>query len=141
MKMPSEFSADVQTIVGPLLAQLGFALDEIDDGPDEGGRQQHIVYYRSSDCKIQIYDSWREGEVNCMIAPRNAPNAFGLRTEKWHVLTRFAELPDVSLTDVVDLVKAELDAYPNQLEWVKARIAKYYDEAHAGILAMYDEGR
>ena len=137
--MPSEFSADVQSIVGPLLADLGFTLDEIDDGPDEGGRQQHVVYYRSSDCKIQIYDSRREGEVNCMIAPQNASNAFGLRAKKWHVLTRFAELPNLSLTEAAHLARAELDAYPNRLEWVRARIAKFYDAAHAGILAMYAE--
>lgn len=53
MNSPTRFSEDVQAIVGPLLAQLGFTLDEIDDSPDEGGRPQHVVYYRSNDCKIR----------------------------------------------------------------------------------------
>jgi hypothetical protein len=81
----SEFSAEVQTIVGPLLERLGFALAEIDDNPDEGGRRQHVVYYRSNDCKIQIYESSREGAVNCMIAPADVLNEFGLRAKKWQL--------------------------------------------------------
>ncbi|WP_445169617.1 hypothetical protein ACTXG7_10030 [Mycolicibacterium sp. Dal123E01] len=138
--MPSEFSADVQTIVGPLLAQLGFTLDEIDDSPHEGGRQQHVVYYRSSDCKIQIYDSWREGEVNCMIAPVDVPNEFGLRAKKWQDLTRFTDGPNLPFKDLIKLARAEYNSYANPAEWVRDRIAKYYDDAHAGILAMYDAG-
>ena len=50
----SEFATEVQTIVGPVLEKLGFVLDEIDDSPDEGGRRQHIVYFRSEDCKVQV---------------------------------------------------------------------------------------
>lgn len=138
--MASEFAEAVEAIVGPLLADLGFALDEIDDSPDEGGRPQHVVYYRSHDCKIQVYDSRREGEVNCMIAPVSAPNGFGLRTKKWHGFTRFTELPDLSLEQLADLAQAELAAYPNRLEWVRDRIIKYYNNAHRGILQMYDEG-
>ena len=53
--MTSEFSDDVQTIVGPLLQRFGFVLYGSDDTPDEGGRYQHVGYYRSDDCKIQIY--------------------------------------------------------------------------------------
>jgi hypothetical protein len=78
----SEFSTEVLTIVGPLLEGLGFILDGVDDSPDEGGRRQHIVFYRSNDCKIQIYESSREGEINCMIAPLEASNEFGLSAEK-----------------------------------------------------------
>lgn len=136
----SDFAKDADAVVGPLLTQLGFTLDEIDDTPDEGGRPQHVVYYRSKDCKIQIYNSWREGEVNCMIAPRSAANKFGPRAEKWHVLSRFAEPSQLSLAEAIDQANAELAAYPNQLEWVRDRIAKYYEAAHRGVLAMYDEG-
>ena len=60
--------------VGPLLEKLGFVLDELDDSPDEGGMERNIVYFRSRDCRLQIYDSAREGEINCMIAPLDAPN-------------------------------------------------------------------
>ena len=37
LTVTSEFAADVQKIVGPVLKGLGFILDGIDDNPDEGG--------------------------------------------------------------------------------------------------------
>ncbi len=135
--MTSEFSAEVQTIVGPLLEELGFVLDEIDDSPDEGGRSQHVVYYRSNDCKIQIYQSSREGETNCMIAPLDVPNRFGLRAKKWQYLPGFTKLPDLPLEELVKTARAEYTAYANPLDWVRDRIVRYYDSAHAGILEMY----
>ena len=133
----SEFSTEVQTIVGPVLEQFGFVLDEVDDSPDEGGRRQHIVYFRSNDCKIQVYESAREGEVNCMIAPLDVPNEFGLRARKWQFLTRFSKRPDLPLAELAELARAEYDSYSNPLEWVRDRIVKYYDAAHKGILEMY----
>jgi hypothetical protein len=133
----SEFSTEVQTIVGPVLEQLGFVLDEIDDSPDEGGRRQHIVYFRSEDCKVQVYESAREGEVNCMIAPIDVPNEFGLRARKWQFLTRFSKRPDLPLAELADLARAEYKSYSNPLEWVRDRIIKYYEAAHKGILEMY----
>jgi hypothetical protein len=133
----SEFSTEVQTIVGPVLEQFGFVLDEIDDSPDEGGRRQHIVYFRSNDCKVQVYESAREGEVNCMIAPIDVPNEFGLRARKWQFLTRFSKRPDLPLAELAELARAEYKSYSNPLEWVRDRIVKYYDPAHKGILEMY----
>jgi hypothetical protein len=133
----SEFSTEVQTIVGPVLEQFGFVLDEVDDSPDEGGRRQHIVYFRSNDCKMQVYESAREGEVNCMIAPIDVPNEFGLRARKWQFLTRFSKRPDLPLAELAELARAEYKSYSNPLEWVRDRIVKYYDAAHKGILEMY----
>ena len=138
--MTSEFAADVQTIVGPVLKGLGFVLDGIDDNPDEGGRRQDVVYYLSDDCKIQVYESSREGETNCMIAPLDAPNAFGLRAENWQFLTRFSKRPDLPLAELAALARAEYESYANPLEWVRDRIVKYYGAAHRGILEMYGTG-
>ena len=138
--MTSEFSTDVQAIVGPTLKELGFVLDEIDDSPDEGGRRQHIVYYRSRDCKIQVYESSREGEVNCMIAPLDAPNKFGLRTKKWHHISRFSKQSNVPPQDRLLAAIAEANAYANPLDWVRDRVIKHYEAAHAGILEMYGIG-
>jgi hypothetical protein len=132
-----DFSKEVQEIVGPTLEELGFVLDEIDDNPDEGGRRQHIVFYRSDDCKIQVYESSREGETNCMIAPLNVPNAFGLRATKWHFLPRFTTRSDLPPAERARRAMAEYAAYANPLEWVRDRIVKYFDAAHAGILEMY----
>lgn len=120
-----------------MLEQFGFVLDEVDDSPDEGGRRQHIVYFRSNDCKVQVYESAREGEVNCMIAPIDVPNEFGLRARKWQFLTRFSKRPDLPLAELAELARAEYKSYSNPLEWVRDRIVKYYDAAHKGILEMY----
>ncbi|WP_431236118.1 hypothetical protein ACQ856_28835 (plasmid) [Mycolicibacterium psychrotolerans] len=138
--MASEVSAEIQTIIGPVLADRGFTLDDIDDSPDEGGRPRHVVYYRSNDCKIQVYESAREGEVNCMIAPLDAPNEWGLDSRSWHFLTHFAQRRNPPSAESLRAMRAEYDSYSNRLEWLRDRITKYYDDAHRGILARRDEG-
>jgi hypothetical protein len=137
--MTENFPTGVQSIVGPLLAHLGFVLDGIDNDVDEGGRRNSVVYYRSNDCKIQIYQSSREGSVNCMIAPLDAPNKFGPRDRsyKWQYLTRFSLEPNVPLEELVQSVSFEAETDTEQLDWVRDRIVKYFDVAHAGILQMY----
>lgn len=62
--MVDDFLHEVQTIVGPFLSDLGFIIDEVDGAVDEGGPTGSVAYYRGKDCKIQIYHSSREGEVN-----------------------------------------------------------------------------
>jgi hypothetical protein len=133
----SDFYADVEARVGPLLDNLGFVLDEVDDNPDQGGIARNIVYYRSPDCKLQIYRSSREGEINCMIAPLDAPNEFGLNGEKWFYISYFSKRPDLPPKERLRLSLAEVEAYDNRLDWVRDRIAKHYDAAHAGILGKY----
>jgi hypothetical protein len=138
--MTSDFVADVDAIVGPLLANLGFVLNEVDDGPDEAGIPRHIVYYGSGDCKLQIYNSSREGETNCMIAPLSASNQYGLNAENWHYISRFSKRSDLPPQERLRIAIAEAKAYDNQLEWVRDRIAKHYESAHAAILQKYPTG-
>ncbi len=134
----SSFSRDIQEIVGPALAALGFTLDQIDDRPDpERGGSRNIVYYRSDDCRIQIYQSSREGEINAMIAPRDADNEFGLRADKWQYLTRFAELPDLPFEELMESERVKYESYDSPVVWIKDRILEYYPVAHAGIIQMY----
>lgn len=140
MNKPSDFSDHVQAIIGPVLADRGFTGEDIDDSPDQWGRERHIVYYRSNDCKIQVYESAREGEVNCMIAPSDAPNEWGLDSKSWHFLTHFAQRREPPSPESLRAVRAEYDSYSNPLEWLRDRIIKYYDDAHQGILATRDEG-
>jgi hypothetical protein len=131
-----DFPNVVQAVVGPVLSKRGFVLDEIQDGADEGGRHLSVVYFRSADCKIQIYESSREGETNCMIAPLDAPNEFGLRStsKKWQYLTRFVKRPDLPLKELMRMARHEYESFDNPLEWVKARLEADFDAAHAGIL-------
>lgn len=107
--MVEEFSDQVQSIVGPLLSELDFELDAVDLSVDEGGIPGAVVYYRSDDCKMQVYQSLRHGSVNCMIAPLNAPNQFGPhdRSLSWQYLTKFAAMPEKSLEELVESVSFE----------------------------------
>jgi hypothetical protein len=136
--MSDDFPSDVRLVVEPILSKRGFVLDEIQDGTDDGGRQLSVVYFRSADCKIQIYESAREGETNCMIAPLDAPNEFGLRStsKKWQFLTRFVKRSDLPLEGRLKMARQEYESYDNPLEWVKACIEAHFDTAHAAMLNM-----
>jgi hypothetical protein len=138
--MTDTFRAEVDRNIEPLLSELGFVLEEVDDGPDEGGIPRHIAYFKSADCRLQIYDSSREGEVNCMIAPLDAPNTFGLNTDKWHFISRFSKRADLPPKERLQVAVAEARAYANPFEWVRDRIAKHYETAHTSILELYPSG-
>jgi hypothetical protein len=136
--MSDGFAQEVQTIVGPLLSNLGFTLDEVDDHVDEGGMLGSVVFYRSKDCKIQVYQSSREGNVNCMIARAEAPNRFGPQdmSYQWQYLTKFAPTPEMSLEELAQSVSFEPKTSTEQLVWVRDNIDKYYDVGRDGILGM-----
>ncbi len=136
--MTNDFLAEVRLIVEPLLIELGFHLEE-SDSVDEGGRRGSVVFFRSEDCKIQVYDSVRGGEINCMIAPLDAQNVFGLydRSGKWQYLPRFAIRQGVPLEEIMkDKAPVEFPTSAQFLESVRRRIEKYFPVAHAGILEM-----
>jgi hypothetical protein len=135
-----DFPQEVQTIVGPLLSSMGFALDAIDNDVDEGGPTGSVVFYRSRDCKIQIYHSSREHEINAMIGPLDAPNEHGLytRSPAWHYFNDFSDEPKLPLEELVPKLRAEranFETAPKWLEWIKKeRITRYFEAAHAAIV-------
>lgn len=136
--MTEDFLAGVKSIVEPLLNELGFQLAEYDGDVDEGGRKGSVVFFRSSDCKIQIYDSPRDGSINCMIAPLDAINVFGPRDQsgKWQYLPRFAIRLGVPLEEIRENNLPDFPTTTQFLESVRRRIEKYYPVAHDGILEM-----
>ncbi|EID14042.1 hypothetical protein MXEN_10179 [Mycobacterium xenopi RIVM700367] len=145
MTVMEDFPEKVQSIIGPLLSSLGFRLDEIDDDVDEGGRRGSVVYYRSSDCKLQVYWSAREYEINAMIAPLDAPNEHGLynRSRKWHYLNEFIKAPDLPLEELVQVLKAERSNFESEtkwLEWLRGRIKEYFPVARDSVLRS-EQGR
>jgi hypothetical protein len=141
--MSHEFLTGVRSIIEPTLADLGFRLDGYVDDIDEGGRKVRIAFYRSADCKIQIYESSREGEINAMIAPAVAPDQYGLSNQSrmWHYFNEFTDEPKLPLEELVAKLRAERDNFKTTsswLEWIKKeRIARYYESAHAAILEKY----
>jgi hypothetical protein len=143
LTVKDDFPQEVQTIVGPLLSSMGFTLDAIDNNVDEGGPMGSVVFYRSKDCKIQIYHSSREGEINAMIGPLDAPNVHGLydRSRKWHYFNDFVDEPKLPLEELVQKLRderANFETTTKWLEWIKKeRIIRYFESAHAAVL----EGR
>ncbi|OBB77135.1 hypothetical protein [Mycobacterium sp. 852014-52144_SCH5372336] len=131
-----DFLNQVQSIVGPLLFELGFELEDVDLSVDEGGRSGGVVYYRSRDSKIQVYESSREASINCMIAPLNAPNEFGPhdRSHRWQYLTEFTPMPNTRLEELVESVSFKPKTTAEQLHWVRDIIGEHFEAAHAGIL-------
>jgi hypothetical protein len=137
--MEQEFLAAVRHIVEPTLTELGFQLDEYDGDVDEWGRKGSVAFFRSDDCLIQIYDSTRDGSINCMIAALDAPRVFGPhdRSGKWQYLPRFAIRQGVSLEEIQkDNFMVDSPTTSQWLESVRHRIEKYFPVAHEGILEM-----
>ena len=139
--MEVSFPEQVQSIVGPLLSKLGFTLDFVDDAVDEGGRTGSVVYYRSDDLKMQVYESSRNGSVNCMIAPITAHNTFGPldRSYKWQHPASFSPAPDVPLEELVKSVRYEAKSTTESLEWVRNQIGEHYLSARACILETHKD--
>lgn len=135
--MAYDFPSEVERIVGPSLEARGFVLDEVDQ-VDEGGRPGWVVYYRGEDTRIEVYLSTREGEVNCMIAPIDAPNEYGLRnrSNRWRYLTRFVERPNVPLEELVKMIPDPPKSDQGRLESVKQTIEMHFEAAHSGILQV-----
>lgn len=137
--MTEAFLGEVRSIVEPLLKNLGFELDEYNDNVDEGGPKGAVVYFRSNDCKIQIYDSRRGASINCMIAPVDAANVFGPydASGKWQYIVMFAIKQGVPREEIMkDKLPADFPTTRQRLEWVRGRIQRYFPIAHAGILEM-----
>jgi hypothetical protein len=135
--MTPTFLAEAQSIVEPLLTRLGFQADGFDDQVDEGGRYGAVVFYRSSDCKLQVYLSTRQGQINSMIAPLDAPNVFGPhdRSRTWRIFTMVVERQGVPREKLMqDNPAVDFPTETQSLEWVRGCIAKYFPYAHTGIL-------
>jgi hypothetical protein len=64
-----------------------------------------------------------------------------LTTKKWHYISRFSKRSDLPPQERLRVAIAEAKAYENQLDWVRDRIAKHYESAHAGILEKYGNER
>jgi hypothetical protein len=96
------------------------------------------VFFRSKDCKIQVYDAPREGEINCMIAPLDAANVLGLydQSGKWQYLPRFAIRQGIPLEEIRETNLPKFPTTNQFLESVRGRIEKYFPIAHDGVLEM-----
>lgn len=138
--MAYDFPSEVQKEIGPMLLSRGFTLDAIATAVDEGGRRGSVVYYRRDDCKVQVYLSARDGEVNAMIAPTDAPNELGAinRSRKWRYFKSFAQQPQLPLEELVRMVPMDFASDEDRLEALKLAIEKNFAAAHDWVTNVKD---
>ncbi|OBK17146.1 hypothetical protein A5636_23600 [Mycobacterium asiaticum] len=119
--------------MGPALTGRGFQLDEADDAVWYRKRPAWAVYYRGSECKLQVCWSAREGGIDFMLAPLNAPNEFGLinHSKKWRFMLALSEVND-------GLRTPSPDAGPETWwAWRKALFDTHFEAAHQALLRQH----
>lgn len=124
-------SEDVEKYLGSAISRRGFTLDAMEPDFVYGERPAWAVYYRGTDCKLQVCWSAREGGVDFMLAPLDAPNEFGLvnNSKKWQFLLSLSESDD-------GLATPSFDAGPETWwDWRKALFEAHIDEARASLLS------
>jgi hypothetical protein len=116
---------EMEQFLEPTLSHVGFKLDEIQDDT-YGDRAAWAIYYRGQDCKLQICWSARDGGMDFMLAPLDAPNEFGLlnRSKKWQFMLLLSGAHD-------DLTTPGLDADANEvMSWLEALFTIHFESAH-----------
>lgn len=134
------FADKVKTIIGPSLTRRGFTFDRVLE-MDEGGRIGFAAFFRNTICKVQVYWSARERELNCMIAAHSAPYVHGLydKSAQWHYLNE--SVSEIPLEELVEQTRSDKALFKNRdtwLTWLAARIDEYYESAVAGIQGETD---
>jgi hypothetical protein len=122
--------AELEGFLEPTLSHAGYKLDEVDDAAIYGNRPAWAIYYRGKDSKLQVCWSARDGGIDFMLAPLNAPNEFGLlnHSKKWHFMLMLSDAHD-------DLATPGLDADDDMvMSWLKALFDLHFESAHAAII-------
>lgn len=122
---------DLERYMAPTLVARGFDLIGVDSDLEYGERPAWAVFYRGSDCKLQICWSAREGGTDFMLAPLDAPNEFGLenRSTKWRFMLALSDATD-------DLGPPPLGAADDELwAWRKALFDTHFESACAALLS------
>ncbi|MGV0872047.1 hypothetical protein [Mycolicibacterium sp. XJ879] len=122
--------AELKEFLDPTLSSAGFELDEVQDGITYGDRPAWAVYYRRTDCKLQICWSARDGGIDFMLAPLDAPNEFGLvnQSKKWRFMLLLSDAHDDLETPGLDANKTAV------MSWLKALFDIHFPAAHAALL-------
>ncbi|BBY26402.1 hypothetical protein [Mycolicibacterium sediminis] len=133
--MTSTFEGEVDRIVGRTLSTYGLRFDGTFVGLDADGAGLAICYFRSANCKLQIYTSEREGETGCMIAPADAPNVFGPTDDSgwWKFLTDVNQDAD----DPFRGVPTEAGSYGVPLTRLRAHLVASYDDACTALVVTH----
>ncbi|SOX52788.1 hypothetical protein MAAFP003_1455 [Mycobacterium ahvazicum] len=121
--------AEVERFLEPTLTRAGLKLDEIQGDEIYGDRPAWAVYYRGHDSKLQVCWSARDGGIDFMLAPLDAPNEFGLlnRSKKWQFMLLLSAAHD-------DLTTPGLDADDNEvMSWLEALFKIHFEAARDAL--------
>jgi hypothetical protein len=123
--------AELEHFLVPTLSDAGFKLDELDDAAIYENRPAWAIYYRGHDCKLQVCWSARDGGIDFMLAPLDAPNEFGLlnTSRKWHFMLMLSDAHD-------DLPTPGLDADDEMvMSWLRALFEVHFEAARNALLS------
>ena len=127
--MTSDFMA-VDRHMGAAFAKFGFVCDGVDDALVYGDRPAWAVYYHGEECRLQVCWSARDGGVDIMLGPLDAPRELGLSnpSKKWHHLLLLSDIDDGLTTP------DPLAAVNTWWDWRLTLFEKHYPAARAALL-------
>jgi hypothetical protein len=123
--------AYLDRFLAPTLSRAGLELDEVNDATIYQNRPGWVIYYRGRGCKLQICWSARDGGIDFLLAPLDAPNEFGLSNEskKWQFMLMLSREHD-------DLPTPPPDADDDtEMSWLKALFEIHFDAARTALLS------
>ncbi len=123
--------AELVQFLEPTLRHAGFTVAEVEGAAIYGDRPAWAIYYQGTDCKLQVCWSARDGGIDFMLAPLDAPYEFGLlnRSKKWNFMLKLSHAHD-------DLVTPGLEADDDTvMRWLKALFEVHIESARAALLS------
>ena len=126
---------EVAHYMGVLLSRLGFVADRVDSNLEYGGQPGWAAYYRGDDCKLQVCWAAREGGIDFLLAPLDAPNELGIAnsSKKWRFLLLLSDFDEGLVTPALD---AGTDVW---WEWRCALFEAHFPAAHAALMRAENE--
>jgi hypothetical protein len=127
---------ELSRFLEPTLEHAGFHLEEIDEAMIYGDRPAWAAYYRGQDCKLQICWSARDGGIDFMLAPTDAPNEFGLlnQSKKWQFMLLLSSARDDLPTPAPDADDEEV------VSWLRALFEIHFVSARDALLSRRPGG-
>jgi hypothetical protein len=124
-------AAQLESFLAATLSHAGFKLSQLDDPTVYQNRPAWVIYYSANDCKLQVCWSARDGGIDFLLAPLDAPNEFGLSnaSKKWRLMLMLSNAHD-------DLATPPPDADDEtEMSWLRALFEIHFEAARAALLS------
>lgn len=124
--MIANFEIATKKILGGILSLKKFYFEEYREF--EGGRKV-AVFYKSPLCKLAIYQSQLDGEVNCMIGSTDANNKNMDSDTEWFFLSAlWHRSKDLSIEELLARVPSVPKSRDEQLCDIASDLMQNFDE-------------